>query len=969
MKIRKPIIAFLILLFLSLTMAVITFFFNFVQSQENADYRNNLIAQNAVESLKVLEKDINQVYDSTKQKTIAGVNLTVSVLKRLSKRELSSSLHSFEDGIVVQIKGEEVLYPQDYSWRFDNLNAEYLQKEPTLQFQFMRNGETGEEQYTAVTARKIMDDYWYIDWLSEAEYWEMLENQHEIFSIIKDLQEAFDGYIFLFDTQTPDLDITYAPPAYQDVSTAADIGLTKEMIQNKTPVFGLESRSFSAHYTSLHLFQTQMLALILINSTNAVINIASNTGLILLLVLITVMAVVMWLYWIQTYVRDHELTENQKKGYHPGQIRRITRSIGVIGVIFFFIIAAALEAFSSLSLESAKNNKTLNLMESRMDANTSMTSRYREDEESWYIYYAQRLAWLLSNYPDLQPRTFLAEANDLLDCEYIVLFDGNGKEILSSNSYFGLDLMKDLVRDGDDFRKLLQGVPKVIHDPEPDLLEGQTVQLIGAPIINKDEGISGAVIIAIDPEKSWLAAEKEDYSNFLNIITPTGNLSLVVDNEDGMILYTNEKQLEGKEAKESGLYESNAPNTELDSFSIRADQFIVNTYGAYQKDEHYQYYFMTFADVFQNNALPFGLGSAICFLLVYWIVTAFMLRPYRVEIYNETVRITSSALQDSLLDGSGSSEWLKLQNEEEPPEDLREHWKKLLPERKTSIFIEIILVMILAVSVAGLLSGRSELTRSAIRFVLMGTWHRGLNLLSLAGIMILVISYTILVFCKKLILNLIGNVLDRKAETVFRLIFSFIQYASLIALLYFAFNFLGFDTRTLLASVSVLSLAVTLGAKDLVADILAGIFIIFEDDFHVGDIIEVNGFSGIVQEIGVRSTKLIGIGDNIKIIGNESVKNVLNMSKMNSWYSLDLKVPSDQPLKEIEAMLELELPRVGETIPEIISGPYYKGVMAIGNVHTLYIIAECKQSNYRKVQRELNHSILGLFEEHGYKIC
>ena len=93
------------------------------------------------------------------------------------------------------------------------------------------------------------------------------------------------------------------------------------------------------------------------------------------------------------------------------------------------------------------------------------------------------------------------------------------------------------------------------------------------------------------------------------------------------------------------------------------------------------------------------------------------------------------------------------------------------------------------------------------------------------------------------------------------------------------------------------------------------------------------------------------------------------MSKMNSWYSLDLKVPSDQPLKEIEAMLELELPRVGETIPEIISGPYYKGVMAIGNVHTLYIIAECKQSNYRKVQRELNHSILGLFEEHGYKIC
>ena len=89
---------------------------------------------------------------------------------------------------------------------------------------------------------------------------------------------------------------------------------------------------------------------------------------------------------------------------------------------------------------------------------------------------------------------------------------------------------------------------------------------------------------------------------------------------------------------------------------------------------------------------------------------------------------------------------------------------------------------------------------------------------------------------------------------------------------------------------------------------------------------------------------------------------------MNSWYSVDLKISADQPLDEIEAMLKKELPEIGKSIPEIIGGPYYKGVMQIGSINTLYIIAECKQENYRRVQRKLNHAILDLFNEHGYKL-
>jgi small conductance mechanosensitive channel len=185
-------------------------------------------------------------------------------------------------------------------------------------------------------------------------------------------------------------------------------------------------------------------------------------------------------------------------------------------------------------------------------------------------------------------------------------------------------------------------------------------------------------------------------------------------------------------------------------------------------------------------------------------------------------------------------------------------------------------------------------------------------------------------------------------------------------MLYLIFTYLGFNANVLLASFSAFSLAISLGAKDMVADILAGVFLVFEDDFHVDDIIEIDGFRGRVLEIGLRSTKLVGAGDNIKIIGNQNVKKIVNLSKLNSWYNMQLKVTADQPLEQIESMLKRELPKIGKSIPKVISGPSYKGVLAIdGNTNTLSIVTECREDDMRLVQTEVNRAIRMLFTENG----
>ena len=93
------------------------------------------------------------------------------------------------------------------------------------------------------------------------------------------------------------------------------------------------------------------------------------------------------------------------------------------------------------------------------------------------------------------------------------------------------------------------------------------------------------------------------------------------------------------------------------------------------------------------------------------------------------------------------------------------------------------------------------------------------------------------------------------------------------------------------------------------------------------------------------------------------------MTRMSSWYPLEVSISGEQPLGEVEQMLTEQLPHIGSLIPEIVSGPFYKGVTAIGKgTVTLSIIAECNEADYYVVQRSLNRAIQALFEQQGIKI-
>ena len=301
---------------------------------------------------------------------------------------------------------------------------------------------------------------------------------------------------------------------------------------------------------------------------------------------------------------------------------------------------------------------------------------------------------------------------------------------------------------------------------------------------------------------------------------------------------------------------------------------------------------------------------------------------------------------------------------------MRTEWKHKTPEEKTLRILRFIVMVIgLSMGVAYLLRDTIFTEDTIFGFIMSNRWNRGFNLFSMTNVLVFLVMYTIVMTLIEMFLNLMVSVSSPKTETVMRILRSFVRYIGLIAAVYYSLILCGVDSRSLLASAGILTLIVGLGAQDLITDILAGLFIIFENEFQVGDIIEVNGFKGTVTEIGIRSTRLISTTQDVKSINNRNLTNIVNKTRRNSNCDVLISVAFTEDINAIEAMLNEELPKIAEKCPYIISGPTYGGVddMSGGDM-VLSIRTECVESKKFTVRTVVNKEVKNLFDKYGFKL-
>ncbi|ENQ3107866.1 small conductance mechanosensitive channel [Bacillus sp. 491mf] len=119
---------------------------------------------------------------------------------------------------------------------------------------------------------------------------------------------------------------------------------------------------------------------------------------------------------------------------------------------------------------------------------------------------------------------------------------------------------------------------------------------------------------------------------------------------------------------------------------------------------------------------------------------------------------------------------------------------------------------------------------------------------------------------------------ERREATLTKLCQNIIHYVVYFMVVMTILETVGIDIKALLAGVSVAGLAIGFGAQNLVKDIVTGFFIIFEDQFSVGDKVKINDIDGIIEEVGLRTTQLVAEDGEIYFIANSSIIKVANYS-------------------------------------------------------------------------------------------
>lgn len=208
---------------------------------------------------------------------------------------------------------------------------------------------------------------------------------------------------------------------------------------------------------------------------------------------------------------------------------------------------------------------------------------------------------------------------------------------------------------------------------------------------------------------------------------------------------------------------------------------------------------------------------------------------------------------------------------------------------------------------------------------------------------------------------------NHRARSVISLAASLTKYIAFLIILCFGLTILGVNMTTIIASVGVLALIVGFSAESLIADVVTGTFMLLENQYNVGDIVEVNGFRGTVTSIGIRTTCITDTGDNVKIINNSEMKNILNRSDNYSKSVCDISIPYEIDIEKLEA----QIPELMQTIysahtDTMKSAPVYIGIQSLQDSGILLrFVVEVSEKNVFSAVRVLNHDILLGFRKLG----
>jgi small-conductance mechanosensitive channel len=207
--------------------------------------------------------------------------------------------------------------------------------------------------------------------------------------------------------------------------------------------------------------------------------------------------------------------------------------------------------------------------------------------------------------------------------------------------------------------------------------------------------------------------------------------------------------------------------------------------------------------------------------------------------------------------------------------------------------------------------------------------------------------------------------IDQKGRTLVPLLHSMSQYVLYFGSGVVMLGVLGLDTRPILAGAGILGLAVGLGAQSLVTDVVSGFFILFENQFLVGDYVRIGEAAGTVEEVGMRVTKVRDGHGKLHIIPNGQIKGVITYSKGYINAVVDVKMPAGSDLENLFRAMKEAGRRLRAHHTQVLADTEIHGLVEWGNSEmVIRAVTKVQPGTHGMMESEYRRLLKQVFDEH-----
>lgn len=207
-----------------------------------------------------------------------------------------------------------------------------------------------------------------------------------------------------------------------------------------------------------------------------------------------------------------------------------------------------------------------------------------------------------------------------------------------------------------------------------------------------------------------------------------------------------------------------------------------------------------------------------------------------------------------------------------------------------------------------------------------------------------------------------SKTLQSLAKNIFSYVLIFIFAVTILQIF-------GIKATAILAGAGVVGLAVGFGAQGLVSDVVTGFFILLERQIDVGDYVTTGSYSGIVEQIGLKTTQIRGFDGTLHYIPNREITSLSNHSRGNMRALVDIGISYDDNIDEAITVLQETCDKIAEVNQAIVEGPNVIGVQTLGSSDVvLRIIAKTENMEQWAVERQLRKALKEALEANGIEI-